>query len=183
VTADLDHLLPAIVAGDTQAFGTWVSCCEDPLRRALRRFATQVDVEAVLQESLLRVWQVAPRVAADGKGNTLLRMAHRIARNLAIDASRRNKRMVVSEAPPETPLTPSMPDPMLRSVIAQCRAKLPPQPAQALTLRLTSSGGRPDRELAQELSMKLNTFLKNVGRARTLLAACLEKNGVDWGAR
>ena len=54
-------------------------------------FAAVVDVEAVLQESLLRVWQVAPRFDADGGPNGLLRLAIRIARNLAVSELRRTR--------------------------------------------------------------------------------------------
>ena len=63
---DLDVHLSAIVSGDPEAFGRWVAGCELRLRRSLASFAGSVDVEAVLQETLLRVWQVAPRLEPDG---------------------------------------------------------------------------------------------------------------------
>jgi len=72
---DLDAHLAAIATGDADAFGRWVAGAEAPLRGALRSFAARVDTEAILQEALLRVWQVAPRVALDGKPNALLRFA------------------------------------------------------------------------------------------------------------
>jgi len=53
---DLDRHLPAIVAGDAQAFAAWLAGAEPRIRASLRGFAAQVDVEAVLQETLLRVW-------------------------------------------------------------------------------------------------------------------------------
>ncbi|HVV86948.1 MAG TPA: sigma factor, partial [Kofleriaceae bacterium] len=86
---DLDAHLPAIVAGETAAFGRWLAGAEPGVRDSLRSFARVIDVEAVLQEALLRVWQVAPRVNLDGRPNALLRLAHRIAKNLAIDELRR----------------------------------------------------------------------------------------------
>ena len=86
---DLDAHLPAIQAGDADAFGRWLAGAEPGLRESLRSFAASVDTEAVLQESLLRTWQVAPRVVSDGKPNTLLRLAVRIARNLAVSERRR----------------------------------------------------------------------------------------------
>ena len=46
---------------------------------SLRSFVTEVDVEAVLQESLLRVWHASPRFVPDGQPNALLRFAVRIA--------------------------------------------------------------------------------------------------------
>lgn len=50
-----------------------------PIHQSLRSFAAKVDTEAVLQESLLRVWQVAPKVVPDGRENCLLRLGVRIA--------------------------------------------------------------------------------------------------------
>src|SRR4051812_24183865 len=88
---DLDALLPAIAGGDPAAFGQWMATAEPTLRRALRPFARTVDVEAVLQEALLRVWQVAPRVVPDGRPNSLLRLAQVTAKNLALSELRRRQ--------------------------------------------------------------------------------------------
>jgi hypothetical protein len=38
--------------------------------------------------------------------------------------------------------------------------------------------GGPDRDLASSLGMRLNTFLQNIVRARTLLSRCLEAAGI-----
>lgn len=65
--SDLDSFLPAILAGDVDAFGYWVAGAEARLRNSLRHFAAVVDTEAVVQETLLRVWQVAPRFVSDGR--------------------------------------------------------------------------------------------------------------------
>ena len=78
---DLDVHLAAIVAGDTRAFGSWMAGAEARVRDSLRSFAQVVDTEAVLQETLLRTWQVAPRLVADGRPDGLLRMAIRIGRS------------------------------------------------------------------------------------------------------
>ena len=66
-------------AGDKDAFAAWLAGAERPVRISLRSFAVKVDTEAVLQEALLRVWQVAPRVRPDGRSNALLRFALRSA--------------------------------------------------------------------------------------------------------
>jgi RNA polymerase sigma-70 factor (ECF subfamily) len=180
---DLDKYLVSIAAGDAHAFGTWASLAEEPLRRSLRSFASIVDTEAVLQEGLLRVWQVAPRVVEDGQGNSLLRMAMRIVRNAAIDAARRNRRQISEdplESSPKVSVAPVEPDPWLREAIHQCRELLPDRTRLVLRLRLEAAGDRPDRVLAEEADMTLNTFLKNFGRARRALGECLDKKGVDW---
>lgn len=191
VELDLDVNLPGIAAGDPDAFGRWVSGAERPLRLALRSLAAQVDVEAIVQETLLRVWQVAPRVQpgvqSGGRANSLLRLGHRIARNLALDELRRARcepsdlaRIEGALAAAEQ-LTPVVPDPLLRRVIALCREELPPQPARALAERIATSGSEPDDLLATRAGMTRNTFLQNVTRARRLLAECLERHHVDLG--
>lgn len=185
--ADLDRFLPAIAAGDPDAFGRWVADAELRLRASLHGFARGVDVESVVQESLLRVWQVAPRVETDGRGDSLLRLAIRIARNLAISELRRNRQdptaddeleRLVDHENPGPPAEPVF-DPLLRDKIERCRGKLPKRPAQALAARLEARGGQPDQVLAEGLGMLLNTFLQNFTRARRFLLECLKRHGVD----
>jgi RNA polymerase sigma-70 factor (ECF subfamily) len=178
--SDLDVHLPLIAAGDPDAFARWVAGCEFRLRSSLSSFAARVDVEAVMQETLLRVWQVAPRVEPDGRPDSLLRFAIRVARNLAVSEHRRLTR----EPPPEVAETELAlePDPLLRRLVEECRDKLPPKPALALIQRLESGGVLSDRELAARAGMQLNTFLQNFGRARKLLAECLERQGVQLEA-
>jgi RNA polymerase sigma-70 factor (ECF subfamily) len=182
---DLDVHLVAIQSGDAGAFGRWLAGAEEPLRAALRPFAASVDTEAVLQEAALRVWQLAPRFVPDGRANSLLRWAIRVTKNLAVSERRRLRVTPVPEDALELALheeqpavAPSLPDPHLRKAIVGCREKLPAQPARALAARLAAGGGEPDEVLAERLSMRLNTFLQNVTRARSLLAKCLEALGI-----
>jgi len=182
--ADLDLHLPAIAAGDDGAYARWLSGAEPELRASLRAFAAAVDAEAVLQEALLRVWQVAPRLAPDGRPNALLRFAVRTARNLALDEARRGgHRLTVHADGPELDAlagseTPEQSDPLLRRLILSCRDHLAARPRQALEARLAAGGYEPDAVLAARLGMRLNTFLQNVGRARRALVECLRRGGV-----
>jgi DNA-directed RNA polymerase specialized sigma24 family protein len=181
VTVDLDQELDGIVAGDPDAFGRWVAGAEAPLRATLRSMAAWVDCEAVVQEALLRVWQVAPRCRRDERPNALLRLAARIARNLAIDELRRVRKVdgvEVEDVEAVVVAEPRMVDPLLRKAIEECRKALPGKPAAALTARVESAGGDADAVLAARVKMRLNTFLQNVGRARKLLAECLRRRGV-----
>jgi RNA polymerase sigma-70 factor (ECF subfamily) len=182
---DLDVYLPLIVAGDATAFARWLSGAEPSLRASLRPFAARVDTEAALQEAMLRVWQVAPRHAPDGRANSLLRLAQRIAKNLCIDEVRRAR---VSPADDEAlerasaalaEAAPRTPDPLLRRIIEECRKLLPGKPAEALAARLAGGGAEPDETLAERLGMRLNTFLQNFTRARKMLAECLREHRVD----
>lgn len=179
---DLDRELVAIAQGDADAFARWLSAAEPALRQTLRPVAALVDAEAVLQEALLRVWQVAPRVRPDGKPNTLLRMGVTILKNLVHSELRRTrpelspqKLAAQIELDSRTQVNP--PDPLLRRLIALCREKLPPKPGQALQLRLESAGAEDDTRLAARMGMRLNTFLQNFTRARKLLAECLRAHG------
>jgi RNA polymerase sigma-70 factor (ECF subfamily) len=175
---DLDVHLPAIVAGDRIAFGRWVAGCELRLRSSLASFATRVDVEAVLQEALLRVWQVAPRFVPDGAPNALVRFAVRVARNAAVSELRRLGTAAPEDEAPVEVAPPELPDPLLREVIARCRDELPRKASAALAARLERGGRERDEALAERLGMQPSAFLQNVARARKLLAACLERRGV-----
>mgnify|MGYP000844615188 CR=1 FL=1 len=170
--------LAAISTGDAAAFARWCSTAEAPLRRALRTFAAQVDTEAVVQETLLRVWQVAPRFTHDGQPHALLRFAVRTSRNVALSECRR-RRVTPPEEAPEPTVAPITPDPLLRAHLARCREKLPGAPRSALQQRLDSGGADDDTALAARLNMSLNTFLQNFTRARRFLRECLEKAGVN----
>lgn len=187
-TPDLDALQPAIAQGDTRAFGAFMAAGEPVMRRALGSFATVIDVESVLQEGLLRLWQVAPRFEPDGAPNGFLRLGLRIVKNLAISETRRlgTKRSSLDDAPNDTPelaVDDPRPDPLLRAAIVECTDKLPESPKKALRARCESGGGMRDSELATSLGMRLNTFLQNFTRARRLLAECLEGRGVELPGR
>lgn len=186
MSADLDVHLPAIRRGDGQAFAAWLVGAEPSLRRGLAGFARRVDVEAVLQEALLRTWQVAPRFEPDGRPQGLVRLAQRIATNLAISEERRRSSAVAVD--PELleggldealRFEPRPADPLLRDAIARCKDKLPPRPKEALAARLEGGGGVPDATLAERLNMEKNTFLQNFTRARRLLVECLRLAGID----
>lgn len=184
---DLDVHLGPISAGDAGAFARWLAGAEPAIRGSLRAFAAQVDVEAVLQETLLRAWQVAPRLAPDGRANALLRFAVRAARNLALDEARRAGRAAPRDEEELHRLLDGLaaggpaelPDPLLRRLIAACRERLPHRPRAALEARLAAGGTEPDPALAARAGMRLNTFLQNVGRARRALAECLRRSGVE----
>ena len=177
--------LEAIAAGDQEAFAAWLAGAEPRLRLSLASFARAVDVEAVMQESLLRVWRLAPRFEPDGRPDGLLRLASRIARNLALDEVR-SRRIPMIEFATLAQLAheDDVPDPpddsdgeLLKNTIERCIEDLPPRPRQVLDAHLDSAG-RPEQEVAATLDMKRNTFYQYLRRARTMLADCLERHGV-----
>jgi RNA polymerase sigma-70 factor (ECF subfamily) len=185
---DLDEHLPRILGGEVEAFGSWMAGAESRLRDSLRSFAIRVDVEGVVQETALRIWQTAPRFVTDGRENGLLRLAIRVARNLAVSELRRYRvepteiDALDREAEAYDPLgpgAPHVPDPLLAQRIEDCLGRLPRQPGRAIAARVESAGADPDETLAEGLGMRKNTFLQNVTRARKLIADCLARHGVD----
>jgi RNA polymerase sigma-70 factor (ECF subfamily) len=179
---DLDIHLPSIANRDMRAFARWMAGAEERVRLSLYSFARTVDVESVVQDTMLRVWQVAPRFEPDGKPNGLLRLAIRIAGNLAISEVRRMRARPVEQEEiaqfAEANAANTTVDPLLRKTIRECAESLPAKPRQVFMAGMGARGGRRDRELAQGLGMKKNTFLKNFGRARQFLIECLEEHGV-----
>ena len=166
-------------AGDPRGFEAWVRLVEPPLRASLSGFARSVDVEAVVQEGLLRMWVLAPRLTLVGR-DAPLRYALTLVRNLVRREAQRLSRFDHPEASPE-PVTPDPhpPDPALRRAILACLQELPRRPQQALAARIEGDRAEADRDLAACLGMRLNTFLQNVVRARRLLAQCLESRGIS----
>ena len=178
---DLDVALPAIRFGDEKAFTRWIAGAEMPVRSSLRRFAASVDTEAIIQETLLRTWQVAGRCEPDGRPNSLLRLAIRIARNLALSEIRRpgaGASSVDTDLDDLVDPAPVFSDPLMRERIMECLRRLPGRTAAAILARLRSGGSEPDKRLAEGIGMRLNTFLQNVTRARRLLAQCLASFGI-----
>jgi len=179
----LDEMFRLARAGDTDAFARWMGLVEMPLRRSLRRFARTIDVEAAVQEALVRMWLVArdSNRTLTGPGASL-KFAYRTARNVALEEARRCDRgrfvdLEELEELPEGSIMPEPPDPALRKAIQDCIRRMPAKPRSALTAR-AGAGGEPDREIAERLRMKPNTFFQNIVRARRLLSDCLAKRGV-----
>ncbi len=170
-------------SGNREAFAQWMGMVEVPLRCSLSRFARAVDVEVVIQETFLRMWMVAgdPQRILEGSSASL-KFAHAVARNVAFEEMRRYRQdhlvdLDILDSLPEGRWEPDPPDPALARAISKCIQILPRQPRQALEARFRD-GGRPDRDLAAGLHMKVNTFLQNIVRARRMLRECLEKRGV-----
>ena len=175
----MEHL--AIADRDGEMFARWLSRCEESLRLSLRSFARVVDVEAIVQETALRVWQSAPEIRPDGRPECLLRWAVTVARNLARDGARRSGREVPIDERNDlpAPVLREPEDPFLRAQIQRCRAKLPPKPAAAICARVDGAGARSDRTLAELTGMSFDAFRQNLARARRLLEECLERAGID----
>lgn len=172
----------AIGRRDEAAFARWLARCEVRLRRSLRPFAQVVDVEAVLQETAIQIWEYdAVKIAPTGSPEFLLRWAYVVARNKALNVARRAGRLVPlemhQEAAPSAMQAHS--DPLLRTRIRGCLEQLLPHFRRVLDARLKDDGQRPDRELAGSLGMSFDAFRQNLARGRRALEGCLKTHGID----
>lgn len=181
----IDERFQSMCAGDRRAFAEWMGRVERPIRRSLEPFARAVDVEGVVQETLLRMWLFALDRGHELTGeNGSLRFAIGMARNLARNQARRLVREVLlpaDEMPEPAVLDDPPPDPGLRRVIEECLGRLKGKPLVALRERLDNGHLRDDRRVARAIGMTVNTLLQNIVRARRQLAECLEGKGVHVG--
>jgi len=177
----IDQHFDRVCRGDRRAFEAWLVDVELPLRGSLAPWARAVDVEGVMQETLLRMWLFALDRGRELEGeDASLRWAMGMARNLARNEARRFRRehLLPTDELPEPPAEPvRTPDPALRRIIRSCLERLSGSPARALQARLEDGSSLPDRTLAEALGMKVNTFRQNIVRARRQLASCLSENG------
>ena len=180
--ADLDTLWQRACAGDEESFGDWMGRVERPIRLALHPWAQRVDVECLVQEACLRMWvRACDRAKPELTGRKAsLRYAIVLAKKLALNEARKRKREEVlpPEDMPDSVVNPDPdPEPRLRLAIRECIAALTGKLALVMALRISNEGVRPDRDLAGELGLQLNTFLQNVVRARKQIDACLNDKG------
>ena len=179
----LEALFRLARCGDREAFARWMGMVEIPLRRSLHRFARAVDVEAVVQEALLRMWLIAGDSQRMLEGShASLKYAFAVGRIVALEEVRRYRQdrfveLDVLDGLPEGCIHPDPPDPVLARKLQECMERLPGRPRDALRARV-HNGGLSDRQLAATLRMKTNTFFQNIVRARRLLRECLERRGV-----
>ena len=181
LVSSLDDLWASACNGDVDAFGDWMGRVERPIRRGLARFASLVDAEGIVQETLLRMWHLSRdrNRSLDGE-NASLRWALALARNLARNEARKTKRHgeLAPGALDDEPVLGPDPDPLLMKRIRECIGKLTGQLGRVFDLRLRFGLQMPDADLAQRARMTRNTFLQNVTRARRQVVKCLEAAGV-----
>lgn len=183
--ADTEALFAQAREGDRWVFGDWAGRVEGPVRASVRNFARYVDLEVVVQETLLRMWLMATAKQRVLEGrNASLRMALRVARNVALEELRRARRgtpvaLEDCEDAPELVIEPPPgPDPALGRAIRECIERLPERSRSSLLRRIEVGHAIPDRTLAHGLGLELNTFLQHIVRARKHLADCLHRKGV-----
>lgn len=179
---EIDAVFTGVCGGSHEAFAEWMGRVERPIRLSLAWIARAVDVEGVVQETLMRMWLYAQDRGPDLTGeNASLRYAIGMARNIARAEARRMGREVSlpPEEPPDLVVAPDPPaDPGLAKAISDCLERVAKRPLAALMARLQMQDLQPDRKIAERLKMTANTFRQNIVRARKQLAECLQGRGV-----
>jgi RNA polymerase sigma-70 factor (ECF subfamily) len=141
----------------------------------LRQGAPPALAEELVQEAMVLVWRKAALFdPARASASTWI---FRIARNLRVDAQRRDRRHDgvpdLSEAP-EPPQTPEGAQ-LVRQRDERVRTALSDLPAdQAELLRLSFFQDRPHAEIAQQLNLPLGTVKSRIRRAVQQLRSALE---------
>lgn len=178
----IDRVFAAACAGSPHDFAEWMGRVERPIRLYLRPYARAVDVEGVVQETLLRMWRFALERGHTLSGeNASLRFAIGMARNIARNEARRLRREVLLPPGdlPDIEVAPDPPsDPGLARAIVDCLERISRRPLEALRARMNLQDRKPDRAIAAGLGMTVNAFLQNVVRARRQLADCLKSRNV-----
>lgn len=179
--------LQAIVRRDQEAFKRWLKRCESPLKRSLGTFAELVDIEAVVQDTAIKVWQEAPRITPDGRPAFLLRWSRTVAINSARNILRRTEHRADHRDPlpsddelQELEVAPfQAPDPFLEKRVRQCLDRLQPNQQRSFRTRIDDDGAHKDRELAESIGMGFDAFRQNLARGRKALVACLASFRID----
>jgi DNA-directed RNA polymerase specialized sigma24 family protein len=172
----------AIVRRDEDAFKRWLERIEITLRRSLRSFATVVDVEVVVQETAIRVWDLASTIVPDGRPAFLARWAATVARRKALNEVKRAQREVPLDESSDRFDTQSVQagaDPFLRARIHSCHERLPTALRRVIDMILADGGQRPGRECAAESRISHDAFRQNLARGRRALVNCLKEHGID----
>ena len=140
----------------------------------LRQGAPEPAAEEIAQETLLAVWRKADQ--SDPNRASASAWVFTIARNLRIDAQRRNRGLSDGRIA-EPPCGPQTPEENLRTAQGARRVQaaighLPPE--QAAVLRLAFFEDLTHHEIAEELRMPLGTVKSRIRLATAQLRLALE---------
>ena len=152
------------------------------LGQAARMLSDRAEAEDVVQESLLRLWKLAPEWRqGEAQVSTWL---YRVVSNLCTDRLRRRKRNVDFDqiAEPEDD-APSVADRMQTDLrmqaLSDAVASLPDRQAQAVALRHLEGLGNP--EIAEIMEISVEAVESLTARGKRALAAALAGRKSELG--
>lgn len=176
-TVDAGTLLAAIAArGDREAFAALFAHFAPRVKGFLLRLGLpDAQAEELAQETMLTVWRRADQF--DPGTNGAAAWIFTIARNLRVDAVRRDRLAPRLELMAEEPPPPPAADTAIEAVqhtdrVRAALATLPPE--QAEVVRLSFFDDRPHAEIERALGIPLGTVKSRLRLAMTRLRAMLD---------
>lgn len=148
---------------------TWLVEHADGLRRSLRRVLPAHDAEEVAQEAMLRAALAPQAVPAGTQGVAWL---HRIARNIAIDRWRHDRRLVSLDIAAHVTAQPEISDTRIDVEVALKRLRRSDRHLLALI-----AGGTRYNEIARAEGVDVSVIRQRVARARARLLEHLPEEG------
>jgi len=166
--SDESELLRRAATGDGQAFRELANALLAPvLRFAWRLLGSHADAEEIAQETLLRLWQQAPRWEPRARVKTWV---FRVAHNLCVDALRRRRKSTDAASEPAShSVGPGalMEHKELAEAVQAALLKLPEKQRAALVLM--QYDGFTQSEAAAVLELSVSAVESLVARARRTL--------------
>lgn len=172
--ADDDVLMARVAARDAEAFRALATLhAARPHRIGWRMLGDAAEAEDVAQESMLKLWEFAPKWRAGGAGVSA--WLNRVATNLCLDRLRRRRFSSDEEVPEridEAPLADAaMDDAALRARTIAAVHALPDR--QRAAIILTYYEECSNMAAAEALEMNVKAFESLLLRARQALKAAL----------
>lgn len=174
-TSDLDaELLARYAAGDPRAASDLVESLSGRLYAlGIKLLGDQAEAEDVVQETMMRVWKVAPDWRR-GEAK-VASWAYGVARNLCLDRLRKRRSVGLDEAPEQVDTAPQAVDVMIsqdrNQALREALAKLPERQRQAIVLRHLEDCSNP--EIAKALDASVEAVESLLARGRRQLAKLL----------
>ena len=152
------------------------------LALARRMLRDEMEAEDVAQETMLRLWKMAPDW--DPTRARVTTWTYRVATNLCTDRLRRSGRWVSEDkAPEQADETPGAEDALLAadraSALQAAMNQLPDRQRIALQLRHFEEMGNP--QIAETLETSVEAVESLLGRAKRALAAALKPKRQEIG--
>ncbi len=167
-------LMARVAAGDAEACRAVVERHLGPVAALARRMlGNQAEAEDIAQESMLRLWQMAPRWRPDAPIGAWL---YRVAHNLAIDYLRRRKPSVdvetmVDLADPAPNPAEHLSQRQRKEAVERAIAALPERQRTAITLVHTLEMG--NIEAAETMGLSVDAVESLLARGRRALRTAL----------
>jgi RNA polymerase sigma-70 factor, ECF subfamily len=175
--AELVWLLAAVAKGDEAAFERLYGATRAKLYGVVLRILGKPDLaDEVMQETYLKVWQMAGKFDPTIASPITWMVA--MARNRAIDITRKKGELSIEEQPEALNVAAEAPTPLARREMTEelkrllsCLGKLDPEKQRIVLLAYYSGWSRD--QLAQKLDIPVNTIKTWLRRSLLEIRECM----------